>query len=119
MKMLLVFSALTVIAVCQPVYDFVNFVNRPYVFSISTESPVGSRLGSLQAYSMTGKAVKYSIVSGDSTYFNLDPTTGEITVAQSLPKDIDSLEFEAQAATSDATSDAMDRTRVTIYCIRV
>ncbi|XP_060560730.1 uncharacterized protein LOC132720587 [Ruditapes philippinarum] len=117
MKMLFVFAALTVIAVCQPVlcFDSVIFTNAPCVFSIWAESPVESSLDRLQAHSMTGKAVKYSIVSGDSAYFNLDPTTGEITVAQSLPKDVESLEFEAQAATTNAQA----RARVTIYCIKI
>jgi hypothetical protein len=56
--------------------------------------------------------VKYSIVSGDSAYFNLNPTTGEITVAQSLPKDVTKLQFDVQAASTDA----YDKTYVDIYC---
>ena len=69
-----------------------RFQSAPYRFSVAEDAPVGTVVGTVQAVDNSGLPVVYDIDgSRDSAsmelgfwYFDIDPTTGVITVAEPL-----------------------------------
>ncbi|XP_059167286.1 cadherin-23-like isoform X3 [Physella acuta] len=71
-----------------------NFVNLPYSVQIDEDAPMGQSIQKVVAVDGDKgipNSITYSFLSGDSNNFNLDSTTGIITIKKPLDRDSDTM----------------------------
>ena len=95
-----------------------------YTFSITELATGGDAVGTISALDIEGDGIVYSLSAGDISLFEIDPTTGAITVKGIFPFDFETNQAHTLTATVTddgspliASTDAVSYTHLTLPTI--